>query len=238
VNYDAECDFCIEISSTTLTEHFATIYADALRTRLIVSRPHTVVMPTIGQMFDGSLLILPREHHPTIAGLPKDVLAELLVVAEDEIRNAGEYVVAFEHGAFPSTEASCGIYHAHMHVVPVPCHVSVQDVLPKARLAETLKTALAETQTADEYLIFRDTENRVGRVIPVDRHAYPSQYFRRELHRHFQCTRPWNWREYDQREQALIDVVRRRAAGTYVADIDNRDDFGRFGNVVATRIGA
>lgn len=194
-------------------------------------------MPTIGQIFDGSLLVVPRAHIPTIAALESETRSNLLDIVTEEIANAGDYVVAFEHGAYPHTGGSCGIYHAHMHVVPVPDRVVLADVLPDACRADDLASALLQTSCADEYLVFRDTAGAVGYTKAIDRRLYPSQYFRRALHAYFRCDRPWDWREYVEPEPSLINIVRRRTRATYVFDSDNRVDSGRNRDGVIARVG-
>ena len=237
MTYDGTCDYCLEISAASPNTRFATTYGDALTTRIVRLSAYAAVMPTIGQIFDGSMLVVPRAHIPTIAALETEIRSNVLQLVTDEIAIGGEHVVAFEHGAYPHTGGSCGIYHAHMHVVPVPSRVALSDMLPDAHRVDDLGRALLQTPRADEYLIFRDTTGAVGYITSVDKRAYPSQYFRRALQEYFRRDRPWDWHEYTGREPALVDVVRRRTRAPHVSDSDNRLDSGRHRDDVATRVG-
>ena len=59
-NIDVTCDFCIEFHDFKKSK-FAQIYGD--KRRIISSDKFFCVIPTIGQLFQGSLLILPKKHY-------------------------------------------------------------------------------------------------------------------------------------------------------------------------------
>src|SRR5260370_16821020 len=69
--FDQSCEFCLELSASPAAR-FATIYG-ANRTRVVASQNKIVVMPTIGQLFTGSLFVLPNFHFETIADLPPTI---------------------------------------------------------------------------------------------------------------------------------------------------------------------
>src|SRR5688500_14214166 len=65
----SECEFCLELSKVELSR-FGRTYRCAADSRLIAEQNGVVVMPTLGQLFTASLLILPQMHFETVAELP------------------------------------------------------------------------------------------------------------------------------------------------------------------------
>src|SRR5438094_806896 len=112
----SRCEFCDELADPR-SSRFGWIYAGKVHSRIIFNQDGFVVMPTLGQLFMGSLLILPSEHFETMAQLPASrvkSLVALLTQIERRMQPLGRPVL-FEHGAKCSTGSGCGIYHAHMH---------------------------------------------------------------------------------------------------------------------------
>jgi diadenosine tetraphosphate (Ap4A) HIT family hydrolase len=205
-----DCEFCQELRQPK-TSRFHGIYGGISDHRVVARRGKLIALPTLGQIFPGSLLILPFDHVERMAAAPHDVLTDVWSFVSDlehVIAPSGKTVL-FEHGASCATGGGCGIYHAHLHLVPVPGPVLVSDVLPPvATTTLTPAAALDELRQANEYLLFRDTADMVGRLdLSNDAGTYPSQYFRRELARHFGLSQPWDWRSYSHRETWLLDCV-------------------------------
>src|SRR6516165_3123568 len=110
------CEFCAELRQTG-ESRFHRIYAGCLDSRVIVRSASFVVFPTIGQLFRGSVLIVPRKHTETLATLDVSRLKELehvLSFVENKVSSMGVPFV-YEHGARLCTSSGCGVYHAHLH---------------------------------------------------------------------------------------------------------------------------
>lgn len=204
------CEYCTELYQPE-SSRFRGIYRDALRTRILRESSRFVVMPTIGQMFVGSLLLIPKRHIETLASADAAAQEELCALA-DHLRRVqrplGEGVV-FEHGARQSSGGGCGIYHAHLHLVPLPRRVTADQMLPGGAAAGTLRQALDGLRAADEYLVVEDHDGRTAALdlSAVPHHGYPSQFFRRRLAELLQPDAAWNWRSYTRPERALIETV-------------------------------
>ncbi len=210
------CEFCEEFRYPSHSR-FARIYAPSLEDRLVARRGNLVAMPTIGQLFRGSLLILPTTHVETMASLPESAMLDLapfLTDLESVIGRNGP-VIAFEHGARCISGGGCGIYHAHLHLVPLSAPVSVDDLLPAEECSHSFERApslsggLRNLRSSPEYLLVRDTDSRV-RFIDLSSSPgarYPSQYFRRTLAERFNLDRPWDWRMFEEPEQYVFDTV-------------------------------
>jgi len=206
-----DCEFCQELRDAA-SSRFHRLYGGRVESRVIARGHGLLAMPTLGQIFPHSLLVLPEEHKETMA----DVyhvrgrrLVDLVAEVERRVRPFDTPVV-FEHGARCESGGSCGIYHAHLHVVPVPGPVSCTDLLPadEVDLFSSLEAAWAALAGSSEYLLFRGTDGRVG-VHDSSRspRRFGSQYFRRELVRRFQVERPWDWRVYDEPEPDLLQTL-------------------------------
>jgi len=59
-----------------------------------------------------------------------DIFINFLGRIEILVRKFGKPVI-FEHGAKCSTGGGCGIYHAHLHVVPLPERINYLRILPE-----------------------------------------------------------------------------------------------------------
>lgn len=210
------CEFCDELLNP-FNSRFAKIYSPTANNRVVAQCGNLIAMPTIGQLFPGSLLVMPMTHVETMASLPENEISQLPSFISDLETVIYHYgpVVAFEHGARCETGGGCGIYHAHLHLVPVPNRISVTDILPTAvnsdpfRSAVSLIDGLRSLRHSFEYLIARDSKHNVKFIESTTSLAgqYPSQYFRRRLTELFDLRCSWDWRTYHQPEQHLFDTI-------------------------------
>lgn len=211
-----ECEFCCEFGGDPRAR-FSQEYGGLVSSRIVAREGGFVAMPTIGQLLPGSLLILPQRHFHTCAHAQVDLgaadLTRLVERACRALQPFGQSLV-FEHGARPHTGGACGVYHAHLHIVPVPEAVVLGELLPpRATTAVSLAEALQANEGADEYLLARDTNGQVGYLglLPKDREHYPSQYLRRFLVRRFALSCPWDWREYIGPERDVLWAIEQMA---------------------------
>lgn len=165
-------------------------------------------MPSMGQIVPDSLMLLPLSHVERFA----DLDTEHLQTAEDLLCRlraaAGSGPVAiFEHGARSCTGGSCGIYHAHIHLIPLPDGLHLEQLA--AGLTPTTDSfgdAMRNASTYDQYLFLWDGDFRMWlrSVFPDETRKFPSQYFRRVLASAVGLQNSWNWRGTTQPEPALI----------------------------------
>jgi diadenosine tetraphosphate (Ap4A) HIT family hydrolase len=191
------CELCAEVS---LTACHNGLKGPAGR-RVCFQSPGHVVMPSLGPLVYGHLLLLPREH---VTGLAFEdetktqaLLAEVDALALFCAERLGTPVL-FEHGARSGVAAGgCGVSHAHLHAVPakegdVPCGppllpgVEWEEVGPRSWPAAARDVSLRN----GSYLYFRDQSrgNYVGGV-----RSLPSQTLRKYV---AECIgQPaWDWR--------------------------------------------
>lgn len=204
------CQFCNELQRTHRTP-FHDIYASILPSRIVADCQHFVAFPTLGQLVAGSLLVIPKQHVETFAQLTNELRTEALDLIKQLERRLQRYghIFLFEHGAESACGGGCGIYHAHLHLVPLP-NPTRQDELvdfPVQR-ASNLLEAWTKVEDQLEYLIFRDGFGTVGYCLPGgSKLGFGSQYCRRRITEYFNLERPWDWRAYDSVEPFLLDTV-------------------------------
>jgi diadenosine tetraphosphate (Ap4A) HIT family hydrolase len=207
-----ECDFCLEISGSS-SSTFYRYYSELAPSRILASSEHFLAWPTLGQVLPGSFLIIPRDHVETMASLTGAFLDELReFVAELRTLMDPGQIVIYEHGARSDFGGGCGIYHAHIHLSPVPDHVAAAEVfdaefLPAADYFE----ACAALHDSSQYLIFAGDHGAGYIDVEGGSREFPSQYFRQRLSALMGTDYPWDWRIAVQPEPEVIDTIARFA---------------------------
>lgn len=203
-----KCEFCQEFAGHS--QRFEKSYGHLVPTRIIARSDRFVALPTLGQLFAGSLLILPIDHIETCASLTVDARKELGDLAAKMTLKAREFghPVIFEHGATEPTGGGCGIYHAHLHIVPLPELTPATALFPEHQARTVnMQQAWEALEGTHEYLLmsaggqtlFSDLDGQVG--------LYPSQFFRRRIAEYFSLQAPWDWRAYTEAEPALLQTL-------------------------------
>jgi diadenosine tetraphosphate (Ap4A) HIT family hydrolase len=204
------CEFCGEINDHKRTR-FHGIYSPSLPTRIIRKTKDFVVFPTLGQLFTGSLLIVSKAHVERVSDIRKEIQSEMVCLLNDLKSSLKQFgnVLLFEHGAKSDSLGGCGIYHAHIHLVPLPAHVSSNELFKLTFLhAESLMDAWHKVNASDEYLVVEDCYGNID-YTTADKSGvgFGSQYARRRLTEHFQLDHPWDWRAYKWAEPKLLQTL-------------------------------
>lgn len=206
------CEFCLEIQGLPGTT-FSHIYEAILANRIIEDSSNFVALPTIGQLFKGSLLILPKLHFQTFATIPGELRSEAMMFIDRIAARARIYgnVFMFEHGAHSQSGGACGMYHAHIHLIPLPGILESNELMRlSGQRTKDLNHAWSEVMSASEYLVIRDTSGSVVCFTnTASQRAFESQFVRRRLADHYKLDRPWDWRSYDAIEPDLVSTYTR-----------------------------
>jgi diadenosine tetraphosphate (Ap4A) HIT family hydrolase len=205
------CEFCDEFNDQARTR-FHDIYSPSLETRIVKRTKNFVVFPTLGQLFAGSLLIASKAHIERVSDIRKEIQSEMVCLLNDlksSLRQFGN-VLLFEHGAKSNSLGGCGIYHAHIHLVPLPAYVSSNELFRLTFLgAESLMDAWHKVSASDEYLVVEDCSGNIYYTMAdKSRGGFGSQYARRRLAEHFQLDDPWDWRAYKWAEPKLLQTLK------------------------------
>lgn len=203
-----QCEFCREFEGHS--PRLEGVYGTLLSTRIILKTDRFVVLPTLGQIFAGSLLILPIDHMDTFAQLTFDAKNELEELISNVVKRVSQYghPIIFEHGATESTGGGCGIYHAHLHLVPAPEATMASTLFPEHQSRTTdIFSAWNKMRSASEYLLMSAGGETLYSDLSKTTDNYPSQFFRRRITEHFHLSAPWDWRAYTKVEPALLATI-------------------------------
>jgi hypothetical protein len=125
VSEDADCPFC--------PGHLTASTAEA--DTLLACGPGVNLVPTVGMMVPGYLLVTTQEHVLSMGDLGKRHLEELGPWL-DAVRSIlaprfGEYLT-FEHGSSVAERTAACIEHAHLHLIPLADQLSepLRDAAP------------------------------------------------------------------------------------------------------------
>jgi diadenosine tetraphosphate (Ap4A) HIT family hydrolase len=202
-----KCDFCDEFSGG-LENSFTARYGSDLTSRIILRTENFSVLPSLGQIVEGYLLIVPAKHYTALADLPMQLVQELSELS-GRVRRAlvGTYgpALLFEHGVRAGQSGGCGIDHAHLHAVPF---AYTREPVEELKQRHTFKFigGISEINDAvspsSSYLYYEDLS---GQPCAFDVDFMPSQYVRKVLAESMGIDL-WDWREYG-REQALVSSI-------------------------------
>ena len=207
------CPFCTEYVRPAESQFYReTGRKIGRRSRVLLETDNWYVIPTMGCLTVGYVLLVTKQHYLSLAGLDRGPYLEMLdlkrTVEEILFRRLGTRCLTFEHGtADPGSRGANSVSHAHVHLLPFAQPVW-QDILPQLPAAEVEAVgsygelwANWQKHTPGSYLLFQDLDQRIY-YIP-DAHEMPSQLFRR-------CLAPllgadcWDWR----REHYPENIVR------------------------------
>jgi diadenosine tetraphosphate (Ap4A) HIT family hydrolase len=204
-----QCDFCNELSGSS-ENSFNRIYGAHTQSRILFRSDTFAVIPSLGQILEGYLLVLPIKHFKAAGDLPYVHFEELTRIckATGEIlkHQYGPYIL-FEHGTRCEGVGGCGIYHAHLHAVPIPPSLDLVDSL-KAKFPYKQLRDLTEIRERSEgmpaYIFYQDTDSR---TYLFDTPNLVSQYMRRTLAAVLGAN-DWDWRAAGQEERLLATLNR------------------------------
>jgi diadenosine tetraphosphate (Ap4A) HIT family hydrolase len=176
------CEFCDEFAGGRANS-FSVNYGRELRDRTILEADGFRVLPSLGQIVPGYLLLVPNRHHRAFA----DMSCEELTAAETlkdtlagHMRAAYGGVLFFEHGIRTPDSGGCGISHAHLHLVAFTDSREPFDQLAKEYPFDEIFafSELRHVRAAQSYLYYETTCSRKYVFYPP---FIPSQYVRRLL---------------------------------------------------------
>lgn len=198
-DYRSICSFCAEIER--LPEHnlFHQMMGKEIGyTYILKETDNFVVMPGIGSLMPGYLLIVPRDHVLSFGHLSAtydDELNKLLQILERWlVATYHSSVIFFEHGPASFTErgGSC-TDHAHLHFVPIQTQIDLVSVMQRdftVRQVQTMAALRDQIARKIPYLFLRHHD---GTMYVCDAPNAISQYLRRDLVRQLELGDVWDW---------------------------------------------
>jgi diadenosine tetraphosphate (Ap4A) HIT family hydrolase len=199
----SHCEFCNEFAGGNANS-FAGQYAREVAGRTIVEQDGFRVLPSLGQIVSGYLLLVPNYHHRAFADMSLEDLraAEAIKTGLTErMRPMYGNLIFFEHGVRTSDSGGCGISHAHLHFVPFPDEKDPVEELTRAFPFEEVSSLLdlERVQPGQSYLYYESVRSHKYVFYPP---FIPSQYVRRLLAEALGI-RAWDWRQCGKEERLL-----------------------------------
>lgn len=206
------CSFCAEIEKRPDHNLFHEVIGSSIKYRYILyETDNFCVMPSLGSLMSGYLLVVPKEHVLSFGWLPPDVDDELRTllnkVASWLKENYDSECIFFEHGSvsFTNRGGSC-TDHAHLHVVPVPEVVNLVDVMRRDFQTRPI-TSIAELRDQIErdaaYLFLRHHD---GSMYVCDAPDAKSQHLRRDLVKQLGLDEIWDWSIFPGEEHIIATI--------------------------------
>jgi len=198
------CEFCDEFSGGTRNS-FVERYHDDHVDRTIVETSGFKVVPSLGHIVQGYLLLIPRDHCCALADLPAESLRELeqlKTMLVGSLRGKYGGYVLFEHGARTENSGGCGISHAHLHAVPLPVEKDLLQTLRASFRHQQISgiSGLRGAPADCSYLYYEDVRGGCYVFYP----AYlPSQYMRRLIAERLGVEN-WDWRNRGREYSVLV----------------------------------
>jgi len=210
--FSNNCDFCDEFSAGN-DNAFAKIYAQQLKSRIVLRSENFAVMPSLGQIVEGHTLIVPVRHYTALADMPAqivDEVSELCLRVRSTLAESYGPTVFFEHGVRGTQAGGCGVDHAHLHAVPFACAIEPIEQLKRSHpLKSVVGISDVNKQVSPDlpYLYYEQTD---GRAWTCEVDFIPSQYLRKMVAESLGVG-AWDWRECG-REPALLSSISRLSA--------------------------
>ncbi len=170
--------------------------------KILFESDNFIVIPSLGSLLPGWLLIIPRGYSLNLAELGKSELHELddlALACELKLKEKfNSEVVRFEHGpTVNQSKVGCGVDYAHLHIVPV-----------NFDLIEALKTglnvhyewveldsfeSLSSVPQNTDYLYYRNSSKQHFVTSQKD---IPSQLFRRVIAHELSTPETFDWKSF------------------------------------------
>jgi diadenosine tetraphosphate (Ap4A) HIT family hydrolase len=204
------CTLCAELEGNFENNLLYLLFGGKLRSRILRQTPNFVVMPTIGPLVKGHLLIVTKKHYLSMGHLPESMyqeLSDLSLEIRKVLTDRFYAPVFFEHGPISQTKTggAC-VDHAHMHAVPAPLDLRAD---LKKYFQERRIDALIELQDQIRremaYIFYEDTHGNKY-VYDVDE-TLPCQFMRRLIASKLGLGNRWDWRLYPAKQE-LLDTLR------------------------------
>lgn len=145
------------------------------------------------------MLIFPKRHVPSLRVLPPDQIRSLTQLAArigSLVSTEASVGYIFEHGVLEDGNGSCGITHAHLHIIPLQSRVAAEVTRHASssfspQVVGSLESVLSGSpHPQSPYLLYGEG---LSNIRLASASAIPSQFMRRLIATVVGLT-DWNWR--------------------------------------------
>jgi diadenosine tetraphosphate (Ap4A) HIT family hydrolase len=205
------CCICSQICGDATNDLVAQI-VDPVRyvRRVPMESESFAVIPSIGPLVDGHVLLCPKHHFKSFAQTPARLEDECIGIKKQLSallsQTYGLPIHYFEHGsAKKALEPMCTVEHAHIHFVPTDAEIwsDIQHEFEWQPVDKDIAN-LAEFVGDMEYIWYESPEG--FRVVATGiEGTFESQYLRKIFAKAVGLGNMWNWREFP-RTTAMADT--------------------------------
>jgi ATP adenylyltransferase len=192
------CAFCSQIAGHRESNAIEAILgSDWSRRPILLESAHAVVMPSIGALSAGHVLVCPRAHIRGTATARTEIAVDierLTRSSRERLEGLATPIHGFEHGSsLRGPSIACSVEHAHLHLVPADV-----DIRPQLLTFTTWEDAsgsphdLAQQTSGREYLLYLAPTGE--RWLAMTDTGFPSQILRRVFADALGMGSQWNWR--------------------------------------------
>jgi ATP adenylyltransferase len=195
------CCICSQIAGDSSNDLFAkAVGAGPYVRRVPLETENFAVIPSLGPLAPGHVILCPKEHYRSFASIPSrhdNEYESLLSTLKNLLR--GLYstdVHLFEHGmAADASRMLCTVDHAHLHVLPASVSVTkILEPYPHIPVGAGL-AGLRHLAQTEEY-VFYESPTGDRRLIPARDQPLESQYLRQVFAKTLGHACEWNWRDH------------------------------------------
>jgi diadenosine tetraphosphate (Ap4A) HIT family hydrolase len=188
-----DCKFCAKLKAQA---------ARAPWNEFLIETENFAVVPSLGALVEGWLLMVPKEHYISMGALPPRLRDEADSI-ESQIRAllAGQYekpVVVFEHGPSAAKHGTgCGVDHAHLHLLPLDCDLLslAEPFVPKSLpWKESGWEERSNAYRAGLDYLYLKTDERGGLLAVSE--DFGSQVFRKAISSYLGVPEEFSWRDH------------------------------------------
>lgn len=206
------CDFCGQIAGDPERNRLLPLLGTSWsRQPLLAARHSAVVMPSVGALVEGHVLVCPREHVRSIAAASTEAAADVEALATETRQKLEDRtalpVHSFEHGSgSDGTRVACSIEHAHLHILPA--EVEIRPRLRQLCEWQPLEGGIEPVRAAAEgreYLLYEAPDGE--RWLARTEIGFPSQLLRQVFSETLGRGDEWNWREHAARSEVEATVA-------------------------------
>jgi ATP adenylyltransferase len=184
------CELCVEFLTQVCP------FLSPPRNRFLYESNDFLIFPALGSFVEGYLLICPRIHMPSLAGLERALIPKFHLVLEETkriVQATFGSVILFEHGMATCERRAGGcIDHAHMHILPADVDLNrfLSPQFPSHPLTEFSDLGRWRQRP---YLFARSQDLAVVYDVPDN---LPSQFLRRHIASELNLEDRWDWGAY------------------------------------------
>lgn len=207
------CTFCAELAGQTQNSNYFRLAGPTAKSRIVWQNAEFALMPSLGSLVEGHLLLIPTQHAFSFANLPRTVLANaksLIASVTQFFCENDQQSLVFEHGAVVLSgcdyerrmkRAICGACtdHAHIHILPSVSAGMVVSKLEKMRIQmsrkplESLCGLREQVNPACPYILIGGSDMGSWLIFVLE--YVPSQFMRKLVSSSMGLTE-WDWRQF------------------------------------------